>query len=50
MEIPVIKICNSKCLRLAKNLLERYQIKSEVEPILQEDQIIILPTADKRQG
>jgi len=50
MEIPIIKIGNSKGLRLAKNLLERYQIKDKVELVLQEDQIIIRPASDIRQG
>ncbi|MDA3943140.1 MAG: AbrB/MazE/SpoVT family DNA-binding domain-containing protein [Bacteroidetes bacterium] len=50
MEIPVIKIGNSKGLRLGKALLERYQIKDKVELILEDDQIIIRAAPNSRQG
>lgn len=50
MEIPVIKIGNSKGLRLAKSLLKRYQIKDKVELILEKDQIIIRAAPNPRDG
>ncbi len=50
MEIPVIRIGNSKGLRLAKSVLERYQIKNRVELILEEDQIIIKAAPNSRAG
>ncbi|HUH73967.1 MAG TPA: hypothetical protein VLZ75_06115 [Chitinophagales bacterium] len=36
MEIPIIKIENSKGLRLSKTILEKYNIKDKVELILEE--------------
>jgi len=50
MEIPIIRIGNSKGLRLAKSLLERYQIKNKVKLILEEDQIIIRAAQNSREG
>jgi antitoxin MazE len=43
MEIAVIKIGNSKGLRLSKTIMEKYNIKDKVELILEKDQIIIKP-------
>jgi antitoxin MazE len=45
MEIPVIQIGNSKGIRLAKSILERYQITEAVELIFEEGFIIIKPAA-----
>jgi len=50
MLIPLIKIGNSKGLRLSKSLLERYQIKDKLELILEEDQIIIRAAPNSREG
>jgi len=41
MEISVIKIGNSKGIRLTKTLLERYQIKDKVELIFEKGRIIL---------
>ncbi|MDP2069618.1 MAG: AbrB/MazE/SpoVT family DNA-binding domain-containing protein [Lutibacter sp.] len=43
MEIAIIKIGNSKGLRLSKTIMEKYNIKDKVELILEKDQIIIKP-------
>jgi len=43
METPVIKIGNSKGLRISKSILEQYNIKDKVEMILDKDQIILKP-------
>jgi len=43
MKTTIIKIGNSKGLRLSKAILEKYNIKDEVELILQEEQIILKP-------
>ncbi|MCC8361149.1 AbrB/MazE/SpoVT family DNA-binding domain-containing protein [Salinimicrobium sediminilitoris] len=43
METPIIKIGNSKGLRLSKTILDKYQIKEKVELILEEDQIVLRP-------
>lgn len=50
METSIIKIGNSKGLRLSKTLLEKYQIKDKVELILEKDQIVIRPIECPRQN
>lgn len=50
MELSIIKIGNSKGLRLTKAILERYNIKDKVELIFQKGQIILKPLAEPRQG
>ncbi len=41
MKQRIIKIGNSKGLRLSKSILERYNIKDEIELIFEEERIII---------
>ena len=43
METSIIKIGNSKGLRLSKTILEKYNIKDKVELILEKGQIILKP-------
>jgi antitoxin MazE len=50
MEISVIKIGNSKGLRLSKDILARYKIKDKVELILEKGYIILKPTKQPRKG
>jgi len=50
METPIIKIGNSKGLRLPKSVLEKYGIKDKVELVLEEEQIIIRPVETPRKG
>lgn len=50
MEISIIKIGNSKGLRLSKSILERYNIKDKVELILENGQIVIKPINEPRKG
>ncbi len=50
MEVPIIKIGNSKGLRLSKTLLDRYHIKDKVELILEKSRIIIKPADTPRKG
>jgi antitoxin MazE len=50
MELSVIRIGNSKGLRLSKTLLEKYNIKDTVELILEKDYIVIRPKAIPRVG
>ncbi|MFO7719975.1 MAG: AbrB/MazE/SpoVT family DNA-binding domain-containing protein [Gillisia sp.] len=49
METSIIKIGNSKGLRLSKTILEKYNIKDKVELILDEDQIILRPIKEPRK-
>lgn len=50
METAIIKIGNSKGLRLSKIILEKYNIKEKVELILEKDQIIIRPIEEPRKN
>ena len=50
MKAQVIKIGNSKGLRLSKAILDRYNIKDNVELILEENQIILRPIDEPRKG
>ncbi len=50
METPIIKIGNSKGLRLSKTILEQYNIKDKVEIILEAGQIVLKPIAKPREN
>jgi len=50
MEISVIKIGNSKGIRLSKTLLDKYNIQDTVEVILEKGQIVIKPISRPRKG
>ncbi|UOB18947.1 AbrB/MazE/SpoVT family DNA-binding domain-containing protein [Abyssalbus ytuae] len=50
MEASIIKIGNSKGLRLSKTILEKYNIKDKVELILEKGQIILRPVATPRKN
>lgn len=49
MKASIIKIGNSKGLRLSKTILEKYNIQTQVELVLEENQIIIKPLAQPRK-
>ena len=50
MEASIIKIGNSKGLRLSKTIIEKYNIKDKVELILEKGQIILKPIKNPRKG
>lgn len=50
METSIIKIGNSKGLRLSKTILEKYNIKDKVELILEKGHLIIKPIASPRKN
>lgn len=50
MEAAIIKIGNSKGLRLSKTILEKYNIKDKVEIILEKGQIILKPIEEPRKN
>jgi len=50
MEVSVIKIGNSRGIRLSKTLIDKYSIKDTVDLILEKGQIIIKPLSKPRQG
>jgi len=50
MDLSIIKIGNSKGIRLSKTILEKYNIKDAVELILEKGHIVIRPKKDPRSG
>lgn len=50
MELSIIKIGNSKGLRLSKDILALYNIKDTVELVLEKGYIILKPTTEVRKG
>ena len=50
MELSIIKIGNSKGLRLSKTILEKYNIKDKVELILEKGRIIVKPIKIPRKN
>jgi antitoxin MazE len=50
MDLSVIRIGNSKGIRLSKTILERYNIKDTVELIMEKGYIIIKPKTEPRKG
>lgn len=49
MELSIIKIGNSKGVRLSKTLIEKYNIKDKVELILEKGYIILKPISRPRK-
>jgi len=50
MEIPIIRIGNSKGIRLSKTVLEQYHITDRVDLVMEEDCIVIKPLTKPRTG
>lgn len=50
METKIVRIGNSKGLRLSKTILDKYQIKDKVELVLNSDHIILKPISNPREG
>lgn len=50
MEIPLIRIGNSQGIRLSKTIIKKYNIKNSLEIILEEEQIILRPKVEPREG
>ena len=50
MEVPVIRIGNSKGIRLSKELLKRYNISDTIEVILEHGHIVLKPVHSPRKG
>jgi len=50
MEIQVIRIGNSKGIRLSKTLLERYNIRDKIELIFEKGYLILKPVSKPRSG
>lgn len=50
MELSIVKIGNSKGIRLSKTILEKYDIKDAVEVILEKEFIVLKPKTSPRKG
>ena len=50
METNIIKIGNSKGIRLSKTILEKYNLRDKVEMILERGQIILKPIDRPREN
>jgi antitoxin MazE len=50
METSILKIGNSKDLRLSKSILEKYNISEKVEIILEKGRIILKPIENPRKN
>ena len=50
MDVSIVKIGNSKGIRLSKTLIEKYNLKEKVELILEKGYIIIKPKSEPRKG
>jgi antitoxin MazE len=50
MHAKIIRIGNSKGLRLSKTILDKYDIKDKVELVLEEDYLVVKPIANPREG
>jgi len=50
MKTDVIKIGNSKGLRLSKMILKKYNIQDKVEIVLEKDHLKIIPASNPREG
>lgn len=50
MKQRIIKIGNSKGLRLSKSILDRYNIKDEIELIFEDERIILQPVETPRKN
>ena len=50
MKVPIVKIGNSKGLRLSETVIDKYNIRDSVEMILEEEQIVIRPSTKPRHG
>jgi len=50
MEIPIIRIGNSKGIRLSKTVLEQYHITDKVDLVMEDDCIVLKPITKPRTG
>ena len=48
MNVKIIKVGNSKGLRIPKSILEEYEIEDEMEMVLKEDHIQLYPKSSPR--
>lgn len=50
MKVPIIKIGNSKGIRLPKAILEKYKMVDQVELMFEEEQMVLRPIYSSRKN
>ena len=50
MEIPIIRIGNSKGIRLPKTILKKYGFNDKVNLVMEEDGLVLKPVKKVREG
>jgi len=50
MDVSVIKVGNSRGIRLSKMLIEKYNIKDTIEIVMEKGYIILKPKVEVRKG
>lgn len=50
MDVSVIKVGNSRGIRLSKTILDRYNIKDTLEIIMEKGYLILKPKTEVRKG
>jgi antitoxin MazE len=50
MDVSVIKVGNSRGIRLSKTILDRYNIKDTLEVIMEKGYMILKPKTEVRKG
>lgn len=50
MEISIIKIGNSKGIRLPKTVLEKYELNDTINLVMEKDCIVLRPIKEPRKG
>ena len=50
MEVPIIKIGNSKGILLSKTILEKYGFEEKIELVMKENYLELKPVKPPRQG
>lgn len=50
MEVPIIKVGNSKGIILSKTMLERYKFSDKIEIVMREKHLELKPVKSVREG
>lgn len=50
MKVPIIRIGNSKGIRLGKTVMEKYQFGDRIEMVMRENDILLKPVSSAREG
>lgn len=50
MKVPIIKIGNSKGIRLPKTILAKYEMTDSIEMVMEDEVLILKPIKEARSG